>query len=380
MALRFATCFVLLLGLCACLENEEEITIHADGSSTIEIVAKGQAADLIDGYVLPFGPAWSACRPELGALVPDLNAADATQQLQRGLRALAAAPTQNGNPQPDVELGVRASFARVEDWPRCFAPASEPYPAAYLERGASLKIDEKRGRQVFVFERTYHARSFERYDVLGLVEHEVPEELLAKEKRDELLSDAEREQLAQALRSALVRTALAFADDALLSSFVQGDAALAPSALEGTRAQISAALEQLATPAKVRDLVDRLVSDDKESEHTAAQALEDLEQATRDALRNALESALRGVGLAVPTRNAIRGELEGLLAAYDATSDLDDESFKVSVHMPGIVVGGNFDERDAERVTWKFEGKSLHDRTRVLRVVSVIDHGRPGER
>jgi hypothetical protein len=90
-------------------------------------------------------------------------------------------------------------------------------------------------------------------------------------------------------------------------------------------------------------------------------------------LRASLASALATRNVPLGIQNAIRSELEWHLAAYDATVDLADESFKVTVHMPGIIVGGNcaqFGESDA---FWEFKGTDLQDRERVLRAVSIVE-------
>jgi hypothetical protein len=102
-------------------------------------------------------------------------------------------------------------------------------------------------------------------------------------------------------------------------------------------------------------------------------ALAQLESRSRDSVRSSLDTALASDGVPLPTRNAIRGQLEWTFTALDHTTDLGDESFEVTVHMPGIVVGGNFDEREDATVKWSFEGEGLNDRDRVLRVVSVVD-------
>ena len=72
-------------------------------------------------------------------------------------------------------------------------------------------------------------------------------------------------------------------------------------------------------------------------------------------------------------RNAVMGELEWHLVDYDASSDLSDETFQLTVDMPGTIVGGNAEELGGSRVTWKFNGKDLHEHEVVLRAVSVLE-------
>ena len=48
--------FALALTLCACLENDEEITVRPDGSVAVFVSAKGSTEDLADGYSTDLPP------------------------------------------------------------------------------------------------------------------------------------------------------------------------------------------------------------------------------------------------------------------------------------------------------------------------------------
>jgi hypothetical protein len=69
----------------------------------------------------------------------------------------------------------------------------------------------------------------------------------------------------------------------------------------------------------------------------------------------------------------MRGELEWLFTAHDHTDDLGDDTFHLRVRMPGTIVGGDYDAVEDGVAAWEFEGSTLRDRDRVLRVVSVVE-------
>src|SRR6185295_10529372 len=95
---------------------------------------------------------------------------------------------------------------------------------------------------------------------------------------------------------------------------------------------------------RIATLVDMFLA--QREDRVKGDEVERLESDSRGSLRSSLDAALAKENVPLPTRNAIRGQLEWSFTAFDHTTDLGDESFKLIVHMPGIVVGGNFDERD----------------------------------
>jgi hypothetical protein len=365
--------FALALGLAGCLENDEEITVRPDGSVSVEIAAKGKMKDLSDGYPVPLDGPWSpqtdATREWLRLVGPDTGSAPvrANAEALGGRSALLPA-------DQDVELRVRAEFASVRDLPRFFAPASEAFRSAYLERASELRVEKKGARTVYTFERTYRGRAFERFDTESRMKKVVPKKLFAKLEKDEPLGDGEREQVAAAAVDAMRGVSVDTAGEALGSIYVQGDASLpiadAAKILDAVRGEI----ERVVT----RERIDRIlagafpVAGQAKSEDSERE-IASLERDVREALRSSFERAIAVAGVAGPARNALRGELEWLFTAHDHTGDLGDDSFQVVVHLPGTIVGGNADEAGGGTATWKFDGEGLRDRDRVLRAVSVVE-------
>lgn len=371
---------VASLCLSACVENDEEIAIHANGSASVHLSAKGKPEDLSDGYPIPLHGPWI---PEgkdtatwLRFIGPDTGSA-LTRANLAAIDEVAAGIDRN----KDLRLDVRAEFASVRDMPNFLAPAAEPYRTAYLERGTNLSVDTKSGRRVFTFERTYRARRFERVSLWDALEHGMPGDLKKKVEaiddndKEARLDVADRAQLVDFLLSTLVSTSMPHAEDALASIYTAGDAGLDPRSVPVIQDGVRQALAQVVTRERVARLVEdwsaRTSGEDTDDDIVAAIARIEVE--SREALRTSLDAALTREDVPLATRNAIRGQLEWNFTAYDHTTDLGDEDFRLTVEMPGIVVGGNFDEREDSRVHWKFDGEALRDRDRVLRVVSVLD-------
>lgn len=352
---------LLACSLAACVENEEELTIRPDGSVSVRMSAKSkQETDLADGFPLPFDAAWSPA-----------NAA--TREWIASARSHTPSPTDR---EEALELAVDASFASVRDLPRFTAPESEPYRGAYLERTSDLRVETRGGKRVYTFERVYHGRDFARFDVWTNVERDLPKDLYERLDGDGPLSAAERDQIVVATSARMVHGAMAFADDALLSLYTQGDASLSAASNARVHVAVERAVASTATEPRVRALLDALrpVDGADEDDEKGAAELTALERDVRATLRDALARALTAEGVSVAARNGVRGELEARLTAYDHTVDLSDEGFKLVVHMPGTIVGGNFDERASDdTATFELDGEDLRDRDRVLRVVSVVE-------
>jgi hypothetical protein len=363
----------LAICLSACLDNEEDISIRTDGSASVRLSAEGDAKDLADGYPLPLAAPWVADGAQtldwIRLVGPDTGSAATRENLARSGRG----PIDTTH---KVRLQVRADLPSVTSLPRWCAPESEIYRTAYLERTASLAIESKSGHRVFTFERAYRSREFERLDLFGQIKKHAPEDLITRLTHGDVLAEHERKQLSEIASRALVDTSAAFARDALGSVYTAGDASLPAATIAAVRAEVRAGLERVAGAERVRETIDaelpRDPTDPRVDESSPASG-KTLERDVRAALRSTLNAAMESARVPVATQNAIRGELEWRLTAYDASCDLADETFKVTVHMPGTIVAGNYDALAGDAASWEFKGSDLQDRERVMRVVSIVE-------
>jgi hypothetical protein len=373
MKLAFPALPLLAIVLSACVENAEEITIRPDGSVAVEIKAKGKPADLADGYAVPLHAPWTAENAATLEWLRVLGGDTGSASVRSNLAALGEA-NKIIRPKDDLELHVRADFPSVEDLPHWLAPESEPFRTAYLERASDLRVERKGGRTVYVFERTYRGRTFERTDAMSRMKGTLDKKLYEKVEGDAQLTDEERSQVVDSALEAMQHVAVAFASDALLPLYTQGDASLSPQAAERVLGSVREAIARVVVRERLERIIAGVLPPKGQAKSDEAEAdLGRLDKEVRETLRASFAQALETERMPGATRNALRGGLEWLFTARDHTEDLGDESFALLVHLPGTIVGGNYDEIDGGAAAWKLDGKTLRDRDRVLRVVSVVE-------
>ncbi len=372
MKFQHAALPALLFVVGACNENEETITVREDGSATVELSVNGDANDVADGYSIPLQAPWiadsEATREWLKLVGPDTGAA------ANRTRLAALDPSSKVFSEKDkVALSVHADFASLAELPRFYAPPSEPYADAFLDHKTSLTVRQEGSRRVFVFERRYGAREFERFDVWTQVQNEIGEDEAKKLDGTHPIEHSLRERVIDAATGSLLRSLSNFADDALTPLFTEGRAELSAASAVRVRGAVRSAIAREVSREHVAQLVAKILPENGVTNGTEDDELSSFEASTRDLLRRTLESALAAEGVGASTRNAVRGELEWRFTHLDHTTDLGDDKFELTVKLPGTIVGGNADSIDGSTAIWKFEGQTLRDRERVLTAVSVLE-------
>lgn len=360
-------CFLLP----ACLENEEDLTIRPDGSCSVRVRAKGQSQDFAEGYPIPSGEEWKVVHADLPDYLVDLR----TQMSSDDLRVWL--PKEKDK---ELEFELAAEFASVAALPRTNAPLTDSYSTAYLARTSELRIERRGTRKLYTFERRYGAREYARFDAWSRMKRELPDEIVRKiERADEHgleLGTAEFESVLAAGVTALHAATLAHLDDALLAEYAFGRAQLAPSAAADIRAHAERVLAGVADSFRLREVLALLCTPPKERQWARANAEEEAGAklaAIEGELRAALRRAVSETTTFLDDRYAIQAQLEWSFTAFDQTNDLADETFTLRVHLPGTIVGGNYDKREDGAAVWEFKGEALQDREIVLRAVSIAE-------
>jgi hypothetical protein len=361
-----------VLALSACLENEEELVVHPDGSVDATLRAKGNLSDFGDGYALPLGSPWI---PGGGDTERWLESIGADTGSPRTRAALAGAdwPVEPGEDRAKAELEVRGVFTRAEDLPRSFAHADEPYASAYLARDTSLEVRDLGERTVFVFERIYRSRDHERLAAIERAIESLPEDLKQRFEDEAAISASDWDVTADVVASAYREVAECFVRDALLGLFLQGDASLDPRLVEPIGLRVAAAVAARIVPQRLSDIYERSIAEEPPRTDGEPEPFEAFEEELRGVLRSTLRGELAGAGVAEPTLNAVLYALEWGFTAFDHTTDLGDEEFELSVTLPGVIVGGNHESVHGSTVEWTFEGGELFDKELVLRAISVLE-------
>ena len=114
---------------------------------------------------------------------------------------------------------------------------------------------------------------------------------------------------------------------------------------------------------------------ESEDEAERDQKLEAEAEAFEAAMMERLKGSLREVCRYGPGRmDAFVRRYEWHRRYYEITQDLGDDSFEITVEMPGELVGSNADETQGNRATWRFGGPMFRDRDLELIVSSRVVH------
>jgi len=369
---------LVLLGLGACLENEEEIVVHPDGSVTVREAAKGDRADLANGYPVPLDAGWTLVGEDAERWLQLVGADTGSATVQRRVGEVAW-PEDGEGDEYQPRLVVERRFDSVADLPEWFAPAAEPYRTAFLRRTARLDVRRANGRTVYVFERTFHDRGQGPRDALTASGDDLPQDLREKLEAKEPITGDEWLFIEHVVRAAFADAGEEFARDAILGLYTKGDASLSPRAvpsiLEAVR-EAAGATVALATIQAVYEA--NLVQEDQrnrasDEEDEGGRLLRGMEDDLHQAIREALTTALDREGVEESTRNAVLFGLEWGFTAYAHSDDIQDEKFRVQITLPGTLVAGNYDESEDGTARWEFEGEELGEHDVVLRAVSVLE-------
>ena len=358
----------LALAAPACLENEEEIEIRADGSVRVVVTARGDLPDLANGYPVPLAAPWRPKTLETERWLRELGMDTGSAAVRERLAEINW-PKEPGEDEPEAELRVAREFGSVEEWPRWFAPEGEPYRTASLARDARLEIREQGERKVYVFERVYRGTDYGRLDPSARGEAEL-EGVWAKFDERNPFSEEEWQDIRDTVALNYMDVAELFVRDAVIGVFTEGDASLSPHAVPGMVAAVRRAADEQVSLEELHRLNELMVAEDEDA---AGALLEDFEREYRDTIRSTLATALVAQEVDEPTTNAVLFALEWGFTSFDHYGDLGDETFEVTVAMPGVLVGGNFHNSSGSHAEWSFDGEALQQGDVVMRAVSVLE-------
>ncbi|MCA8923467.1 MAG: hypothetical protein KDD82_16745 [Planctomycetes bacterium] len=324
--LTWALVGAALLGSTGCLEHEETLTVHPDGSLEVSYVIHGDGEDLDQGAAAqPGGAPWAVERT---------TRAKQDGKLEHVLRA-------------------RAEFARAAELPACFGD-----PESALTRSTELTVTPSAEGRVFRFSRAYGAREWAPY---AFAERRAfPDEVKALVKQlGEFASFTDEE------RGLLVRALCAY-EQAKVERWAEAAlAVVAPGADPGRAAlEVQEAIRGEITATVDPAFLARLLADPQEIKE-AAKGLE------ARVHRAAAAAAARALELGPQREQALREELARQRRVFEVSEDLGDEAFVVRLRLPGVVLRHNADEVQGDTLIWRFTGQDLRDRTHRLLATSL---------
>ncbi len=335
----------LALLVAGCLERDEEIVIHADGSAEVTLTYKGDPGDFDELLTFP-GDGWAV------------------------EKRTEAVKTDKGTSEQRVWTAKR-TFKDLNDLPDCFAPAGAANRDRLLHATTKLTVRQAAGRRVYEFERTWPqtvSGDTQRVDE-ALINGPEMKPLLEKLNKGGLasLSEAETKRFFQ----------LAAASE------IEKQMVLAERVVEAWGRRHGAGFEERALLlSKINGVYREALNDANVTEAVRA----GLKLPEEQRLNFAVEFLTKPRRAAIAACEALDAVKQhgGFADAYQSEdlavrvgASLNDDHFKLRIRFTGPVVAGNAtaDPGDANVATWEFDGKELQDHAVTLRAVAM-ENGR----
>jgi hypothetical protein len=320
--------------LCGCLERKERITVEPDGQVLIEASFESKSfAEIHEGDAIP-------------ALETGWAVVDSVHQDKDG--------------EDVFRLEATAVFPPEIDLPGTYARAGDPEADAALQFPTELVIEDRPDGTYYHFHRRYAGRSWATLDTLR--RHVVEEAVDEQGRKFEQLTPDEQARTIQAFVDFEAVKMLIFARKAFLE--------VSPEIAQDRWLAVDASVRDLAARFDPRKVVGLLAI---ENDEIREQAIADESQRWQRAADERLDAALRehcGYGGARLT--AFRGRLRWHKRYHEISEDLGDETFEISLIMPGGIVGSNADATAINTATWSFRGEDLRDRDIEIMVSSRV--------
>lgn len=319
-----------------CLERKETIRVSHDGSSVLRVELKGDPTDFAEGDALPSAAArWAVIEQK-------------TEVDKEGKRT----------EHRTAELAVPAGSAL----PDAYAAADDPARAVILRFPTTLTVEDRPDGRYYHLQRVYQHREEARYNTVRELHAGLFEDVKRLSDRDPAdLTDEDRTRLVTAFKLAECGKQIEYVTagtEPLRETWPQHYGLLARQAMVDH-------FEAIDVPAVVA-LLKRPAGPDRDAEINALGNR--VISGGREAVRQTL------VRLHVPD-----AELQRFLEAFDReqtrrtiSEDLSDESWIVTVELPGEIVASNATRIAEGKAEWSFNGKVLHDRDHVLMVTSRL--------
>ncbi len=328
----------LALSIAGCVERKQHITVEEDGTVRMEVRHETESYN-------------------------ELHKGDAIPSLAAGWLVEEQVET-DAEGEKKYRLIAEAVFAPEVAIPANFAPPNDPSADLYLQFPTSVTIEDRRDGRYYHFARTYPGRQWAHIKVLE-------KRLLDDRIKDADLKGKKPEDMTHEERLLVIRAFAEFEVAKMLTFARAAFGEITPDAAQDGWLIVHRSL--LTVPAELDyDAIAALLASDEEKderdEALEAEA-EKFEAEAMDRLRQGLRQAC-GYGATRLSRFMERYEWHQ--HTYEITQDLGDDSFEITVEMPGEIVGSNAATTDGNQVTWKFDGTMIRDRDLELLVSSRV--------
>ena len=329
------TVIAVAMLVAGCVDRKERITIRPEGTVLLE-------ADFsTDSFNELYGDDGDAV-PSLagGWLVEESIEVDDDGDNEYHLRAEAIIP-------PEISL------------PSNYAPLGDPTPDVYLQFPTTITVEDRDDGTYYHFRRVYERRS---WADLATRRRLILDEPLKQMEGKELgeMSPQEQTKVLRAFVDFEVAKIMTFARSAYLET--------TPNAPQDDWLFVHEDLMRLKSEVDyVRLLTILAIPDQEERDEALQEEAERWEEAAAHRLQKTIRTNGRYGG----------SQLRSFLQRYEwhkryhkISEDLGDDSFEITVDMPGEIVASNADSVGQRTATWKFDGTQMRDRDIELMVTS----------
>lgn len=320
-----------------CVERKERITIRPEGTVLIEAnFSTGSFNELYgdDGDAVPsLAGGW---------VVEDSVEVDDKGENHYQLKAEAIFP-------PEFEL------------PGNYAPLGDTTPDVYLQFPTTLVIEDRDDGTYYHFHRKYVRRSWADLATRRRLLVDEPLEEM-EDRKFEDMSPQEQTKVLRAFVDFEAAKIMTFARSAYLE--------VTPDAPQDYWLHIYEDLMQFRNEVDFNRLLGLMqIPDQEERDTLLAQEAERWENAAADRLQKAIRTYGRYGGSQLKT---FLRRYEWHKRYHKISEDLGDDSFVITVEMPGAIVASNADSVSGKQATWRFDGAQIRDRDIELMVTSRL--------
>jgi len=330
------------LSIMGCVERHETIQVQPDGRVDFTLVHRSDS-------------------------LQDLYEGDAAPSL-RGGWIVAEQVEQAPSGEETHAFTAEASVALGKKLPSNLADFADPDADRAMQFPTTLRIEKRGGATWYHFARTYEPRAWEQVEFSRRQMERDLQSVNGKPVGD--WTPAERENVVRAYLGHDAFKRLSFARQAYLE--VKQD-----ERQDGWLA-VQAALDETLRNQDIERLAGLLVSagepggrGEEEQRQEALEAeIDRMEQSCLEAMQNTLrrEAAFSGEQAASFLHHYQRAR-----RFHEVTEDLGDDTFQITVEMPGRIVASNAPSTSDRQATWNFRGEDVRDRRLELLVSSVVD-------
>lgn len=323
---------LLLFG---CLERKEHISVKADATVVIQAdFSTDSINELLEGDALP-------------SIQAGWFTEDSVQEDDQGKKTF--------------RISAQAIFPPDVDLPRNYAALDDKNSDLYLQFPTTLKIEQRDDGTYYHFHRKYERRSWANL------------ETLKKQLLNDPLKELEGkgiEDLAKNDRSKLLKAFVDFESAKLITFARKAFLEVLPDLPQDSWLNVHQSMNQFKNEVNYDRLLTLMEIPDKEERDEAIEEeAEQWELATINRLRKALKEHCYLGGSQIKT---FMQRYDWHSRYYKITEDLGDDTFEITVEMPGEIVASNADSVKGNEATWKFDGTQIRDRDLELMVTSRL--------